>query len=154
MNKLFVTASLAATLTQPAAAITFPSLTTIYIGAGVKDNGGATNEGIATTFLCTNVSGTSATIRYLVLHAAGNIAGQTSAIVAHGATSTVSTHLTSVFPENSLATGSVEQGAVNIESTQSGVFCTAQMVDALGFPPAFMSPVHLVRVNPHPGTVE
>jgi hypothetical protein len=42
---------------------------------------------------------------------------------------------------------------LNVESTQSGVFCTAAIIDAeLG--PNYGSSPHLVRVNPHPGTVE
>jgi len=39
-TKLSIVA-LAAALTQPAAATTFPTLTTIYIGSGVRDDGGA-----------------------------------------------------------------------------------------------------------------
>ena len=152
MNKLFVAAALAAALAQPASAITFPSLTTIYVGAGVKDDGSATNLGLASTFICSNVSGAPATIRYLVLNGGGAVAGQLSFLVQHGATNTVSTHNTSTFSENNLGTGAVEQGAVNIESTESGVFCTAFIVDAAD--PGELGQLHLVRVNPHPGTVE
>ena len=43
-------------------------------------------------------------------------------------------------------------GVINIESTQSGVFCNAIFLDAAGGGLAFNLP--LVRVNPHPGTVE
>jgi len=41
--------ALAATIARPAAAVTFPSLTTIYVGSGVYDDGGAANSGIATS---------------------------------------------------------------------------------------------------------
>ena len=47
--------------TQPAGAVTFPSLTTIYVGSGVRDDGGAANLGLATTFICSNVSGVTTT---------------------------------------------------------------------------------------------
>jgi hypothetical protein len=47
----------------------------------------------------------------------------------------------------------ISQGVVNIESTQSGVFCTAEVLDAAASAPTGIAR-HLVRVNPHPGTVE
>jgi hypothetical protein len=144
--------AIVALLAGPTAAITFPSLTTIYVAAGVKDDGGAANIGLATTFMCTNVSGGPASIRYLVLNGGGAIAGQLSFQVQHGATNTVSTHSTNTFSENNLNTGAVEQGAVNIEATESGVFCTAFIVDAAD--PGELGQLHLVRVNPHPGKVE
>jgi len=155
MTKLFVAASaLTAALAQPASAVTFPSLTTIYIGSGVHDNGGATNAGTATTFHCSNVSGVTAQIRFLVLDTAAFVRGGVVVNPFHGATMTVSTHHTAAFEESAgLATGFVNAGVINIESTQSGVFCTARNIDAsLGNPVGV--PIDLVRVNPHPGTVE
>ena len=50
-------------LAAPGYAITFPSLTTIYIGSGVRDDGGGSGVGTATTFHCSNVSGVTAQIR-------------------------------------------------------------------------------------------
>lgn len=50
-------------------------------------------------------------------------------------------------------TGSVLHGTVNIEATESGVFCTAMIVDADTAGPNGIA-LNLVRVNPHPGTVE
>jgi hypothetical protein len=41
-----------------------------------------------------------------------------------------------------------------VEATNSAVFCTAAVIDAGSATPAFSMPIHLVRVNPHPGTVE
>ena len=52
-----------------------------------------------------------------------------------------------------LATGNLNGGVVNIESTQSGVFCSAVTIDAAAISPDGV-PLRLVRVNPHPGTVE
>jgi hypothetical protein len=72
----------------------------------------------------------------------------------HGVTVTFSTHATLIFFEAELATGIVNQGVVNVEATNSAVFCTAAVIDAAGNPPVFSMPLHLVRVNPHPGTVE
>jgi len=153
MKTTLTAIALAATLAQPASAITFPSLTTIYVGAGVTDDGGVDNAGIATTFICSNVSGVTTSIRFLVLSPSGAVVGSsTFGTVPHGGTVTLATHATSTFLESLMSTGQVAQGVVNIESLQSGVFCTAFVVD--GFDPVDMAPLHLVRINPHPGTVE
>jgi hypothetical protein len=151
----FVAASLlsAATLAVPstAAAVTFPSLTTIYLGTGIRDNAADGDAGIATVFNCTNVSGVSVDVRFLILAFNGAIVASHLQRISHGDTDTVSTDNTAVFSDGSvLNTGSVNQGAVNIESTESAVFCTATMVDdARG-----LTEIPLVRVNPHPGTME
>ena len=157
MRKSFAAFAFAAfALTQPATAVTFPSLTTIYVGSGVYDDANATNVGEATSIHCSNVSGVSVDVRVLILNNIGGVAGSLTRTLAHGETETFSTHLTTIFFDvnNNLATGGVAQGVVNVEATNSAVFCTAERVDAAGNPPAFMSPLHLVRVNPHPGTVE
>ena len=52
-----------------------------------------------------------------------------------------------------LIVGSLSSGTVNIEATNSGVFCTAMIVDAASGNVDGVD-LHLVRVNPHPGTVE
>jgi len=156
MKKSLFAVALAAALAQPASAVTFPSLTTIYVGSGVFDDGGADNTGEATSILCSNVSGVSAQVRVLILGDLGEVEGSLTRTLAHGATETFSTHATVIFDDvtASLATGIVDQGVVNVEATNSAVFCTAAIIDAAGNPPVFTMPLHLVRVNPHPGTVE
>jgi hypothetical protein len=154
MKTTFAALCLAATLAQPAAAITFPSLTTIYIGSGVRDDGGAAFAGTATIFHCSNVSGVNTQIRFLVLSNQGEVRGNVTRTAAHGQTLTVTTHAALSYDEGAeMATGTVNEGVINIESLQSGVFCTAKTIDA-----ALASPVgvtlYLVRVNAHPGTVE
>jgi hypothetical protein len=154
MNRYFLVGAISAIFVQPAAAITFPSLTTIYVGAGVYDTGGT---GVTGTLLrCANVSGQSATIRFLVLDELGAVAGTPQATtIPHGGSVHAATNDgTTLFGELILATGEIEKGAVvNIESTQSGVFCNAVIFDTderVGDG----SSLPLVRVNPHPGTVE
>jgi len=63
MKTIFAALTLAAALAQPAAAVTFPSLTTIYVGTGIRDDGNLSGMGVATVFPCINVSGATATIR-------------------------------------------------------------------------------------------
>jgi hypothetical protein len=150
--------ALAATLAQPAAAVTFPGLTTIYVMAGVKDSGNiAENVGVATAIQCSNVSGVTTDIRFLVLSATGSVLGSSTAMnVPHGWTIERSTHLTAAFTSEGpplIAGIPLSSGVVNIESLQSGVFCTAAIIDASTVAPDGVTP-HIVRVNPHPGTVE
>jgi hypothetical protein len=139
---------------SPASAITFSKLTTIYVGAGVRDDGGADHIGVATSFHCSNVSGLTATVRFVVLAQNGSSAGSFTANVVHGSAITVSTHATNAYIEtHSIGTGGLHPGVVNIESTQSGVFCTAEVIHAASTVPVGVSR-NLVRINPHPGTVE
>jgi hypothetical protein len=63
--------ALAATLAQPASAITFSKLTTIYLASGVYDSGGPDQTGVATVITCSNVSGQTTTVRLLFLTSSG-----------------------------------------------------------------------------------
>jgi len=151
MKHLIAVTAVAVTLAQPAAAITFPSLTTIYVGTGVVNFDAAPME---TVFNCSNVSGVTASVRFLVLDKNAVVVGNATLTPGHGGTVAVgtSTLLNSTFgTDQTLVTGTVNQGVINIESTQSGVFCNAIIVtpdagEGITLP--------LVRVNPHPGTVE
>ena len=99
------------------------------------------------------MSGVPSTIRFLVLNAIGAVEGQTHfQSLPHGFTVTVATHAVTTFDANSISTGTVNHGVVNIEATQSGVFCTAFIVDAAD--DAEMAQLHLVRINGHPGAEE
>jgi hypothetical protein len=159
MQKSLLAAALAAfaTLSGSAAAVTFPSLTTIYIGSGVRNTVDIVDAGVATSFHCTNASGLTASVRFLVLNLNGSVAGTfTEPTLQHGRTQSVATHGTVVFGnEQATSAGTViNQGSIIIESTESGVLCTAAVVDAGTAIPAFAMPLHLVRVNAHPGTVD
>jgi len=156
MKHLIAVAALAGALAQPAAAVTFPSLTTIYVGSGILDDGSPDGQGVASSIHCSNVSGVTVQVRVLVLDNGGGIQGDLTRGALHGGTLTFSTHNVAVFldADDLLATGAVTQGVVNVEATNSAVFCTAVVVDASNTIPTFMSPLHLVRVNAHPGTVE
>jgi hypothetical protein len=151
MIRTFAAAAFAAVLGQSAQAVTFPSLTTIYVVSGVYDDGGAMEAGFATSVLCTNVSGQVAQVRFLFLGIGGGVEGTHTEMIPHGATRAVSTHATEFF-EFALGTGAVAQGAANIESTESAVFCSAMIVDAASV--ADSVALHMVRVNAHPGTIE
>jgi hypothetical protein len=152
MKTYLAAVALAAALAQPASAITFASLTTIYVGTGVHDDG---DGGGATVFHCSNVSGVPTSVRFLVLEPTGAVAASSTQTLAHGATVTIATReeVSTYTTAIDIDTGAVQQGVVNIESLQSGVFCSAMSVDASANDPAGFT-LPLVRVNPHPGTVE
>jgi hypothetical protein len=59
MKKYLAAVAFAAALVQPASAITFSKLTTIYVGSGVDSFGADT----ATVLHCSNVSGVSVNLR-------------------------------------------------------------------------------------------
>jgi hypothetical protein len=155
MMKSFAAFAFAAlTLAQPASAITFPSLTTIYVGPGVF-NLEADPFFSATAFSCSNVSGQTASMRFLILGKSGSPVRIYTLSLVNGANVTIATEsIDFLSSELSLQTGNHNnEGTVSIESTQSGVFCTAMMVDPTADVPSGIA-LHLVRINPHPGTVE
>jgi hypothetical protein len=153
MKRYLAALALFSALAHPASAITFPSLTTIYVGSGVRDGGQVSNAGVATSLHCSNVSGQAASLRILVLHQEGSVAGSLLFGIAHGSTAAFSTHFAaSVTEAAEISPGVIiVRGVVNVESTQSGIFCNAVVLDAAsGVPNGVELP--LVRVNPHPGT--
>jgi hypothetical protein len=155
MKTTLTAIAFAATLAQPASAITFSKLTTIYVASGVTDSGNLPQTGVATTILCSNVSGANVQMRVLILSHVTDIKFSRTAAVAHGKVATFSTNDTLLFGDEDLLlnTGAIRQGTLNIEATNSAVFCTAAIVDAAAAIPNGID-LHLVRVNPHPGTVE
>jgi len=152
MKTYLAALAVVAALAQPASAITFSKLTTIYIGAGAIDNGGASFQGTATVIICSNVSGVSANVRAVALNHLGAVKGQFTTQVQHGATAAFLTHTVNAVGGYNLQTG-VFVGVVNVESTQSGVFCNGSLMNGADGAES-SAPLHLVRVNPHPGTVE
>ena len=102
---------------------------------------------------CSNVSGLTPTLRMQFLHANGTSAGlHIFNSVAHGATVTLATHEVAAYDAFELNVLQINSGR-SIKSTQSGVFCNASAIDASGALVVAV-PIPLVRVNPHPGTVE
>ena len=149
MKEYLAAVAFTAALVQPAAAITFPSLTTIYVASGVYSLFDAD-----TAVHCSNVSGQTAQVRVLVLMPNATVGDSTTQTVAHGATITVATSALTGYDAIVLEVGDVVVGVLNVESTQSGVFCTAHVVAQSAAAPVTGDPLHMVRVNPHPGTVE
>jgi hypothetical protein len=126
------------------------------LASGIANSSGGANTGYATTARCTNWTGATIQIRHVVRHPNGTVAGVQTYNVPGLDTLTASTHGTVFFDNESLdvAPGiTVNEGAWQILSTNPNVTCTMTVLDAsVDLPSGF--PVHLVRFNPIPGSVE
>jgi hypothetical protein len=147
MRKLLVTFA-AATLIAipPAQATSFWRPVLIYVASGVYDSGHGPGAGTATVVQCSDLSGKSANVQVHFYSSTTGYRGKDGG-------ATVSTHDVSYLDDSAVSTGVILQGFVLIESNETGVYCTAMVVDAAG-PPSSGIPLHMVRYRPHPGTVE
>ena len=151
---LVVSAALAIGMAAPASAGVNDPEVIIYRFPGVRDNGGANNTGIATSFHCTNFSGVPENIRFATRQFEGSLISNEVFFVLHLQTATVSTHETFAFgSEASLATGSVAQGTTAIAATSINIICTAMIVDAANVVPTGIA-LRGIRFNPVPGSQE
>jgi hypothetical protein len=133
---------------------TFPNSTTIYIVPSARDDGSAANTGTATVVGCTNVSGVTVTVRFLALNFFGTPVADRTTSIANGATVAASTHNTVSYNEAILLnSGPLSQGAIDVESTNAAVFCTAMTINAAASFPEGVD-LHVVRVNGLAGTQE
>jgi hypothetical protein len=160
MKRIFTAAIAVATIALagpvPVRATTFPVLTTIYFAAGVVDNSLSEEFGINTAIDCSNLSGQSANVQYMFRRKDGTIAGHILISLANLRAQTVTTTGNVDFlDEIELETGVLFGGTVQVQSTQSAVYCSAMLTNANGGEtgPAGVA-LHMVRLNPHPGTVE
>jgi hypothetical protein len=127
----------------------------IYVISGVRDNAAAINTGVATSFHCTNLSGVSESLAFVVQAFDGAVVTSTTFTVPSNHTWTASTHGTVLFNEDAfLSEGAdIDQGIALIYSTTLYMFCSAMIVDASVANPVGIS-LHMVRVNPIAGTTE
>ena len=117
---LAVALAVFAILSGSAVAVTFPSLTTIYIGSGARDSAQGPNLGLATVIHCSNVSVLTASVRILLLHSNGSMAGvHTFNSVVHGSTVSLATHPVAAYYSTDLNVLEINSGVVNIEVRHS-----------------------------------
>jgi hypothetical protein len=132
----------------------FPALTPIYRITGIRDNGGAPQAGIATVFHCSNPTGVTQQVRFVVRGFTNSLVANATFSILLGGTFSVGTHDTLLFFEDGLlATGIVGQGRGTIDATSPLVHCTAMIVDAATAIPNGIE-LNMVRLNPAPGTME
>ena len=124
----------------------------IYVAAGAAD---WINPVVVSTVVgCTNLSGQNATVRWSFFKGDnGSLLGSLAQVVPHARTVFVRTHNGLGFYGGlNVSTAEEFDGMVIVYSTQSAVFCSAVVAN----PPAseLQVDLHMVRFNPHPGTVE
>ena len=117
----FILSIFAALATTSASAITFPSLTTIYVGGGLYSISG---QGVLAIH-CANASGVRVTVRVLLLYSTGTFLDSATTEVTHGETAAFSTNSHAFF-EIDMDTPDFTGGLINIEATESGVFCNVR----------------------------
>jgi len=125
----------------------------LYRFTGVHDNGGASGTGVATTFHCTNFSGTGESIRIVVRDSVAGVVANTAITASHLQTKTFTTHVVFLYGGSPLNTGAVMQGTAAIAATSTSVVCTAMTIDAASTSPVGIA-LHGVRFNPIPGSQE
>ena len=151
----WITAAAALSFVQPVQAATSDPEVIIYRFTGVTDNGEGAGLGSATTFHCTNFSGTSETIRFVTRGSNGTLVSNQANAIGHLVTLTASTHNTLAYREDlTFATGAVLQGTTAIAATSINIICTAMTIDAAN--PLRPDGVALrgIRFAPIPGSQE
>jgi len=125
----------------------------IYRFPGVFDTGSGVNQGVATSFHCTNFSGVNETIRFVTRSSAGSLLSNAAFTIEHLETFTASTHATHMYADDDLNTGFVTQGTTAIAATSTNVICTAVTLDASSAVPNGFA-LRGIRFNPAPGSQE
>ena len=133
----------------------FPNLTVIYVVPGVRDDGGAFNAGVATSFHCTNTDTQLRQLRFTLRGPIGNLVANATYNVPPQFAFTASTHFTNLYREDvQLAAGFiVDEGTTYISATSPSIFCTAMTVDAASTSPNGIA-LHMIRRNPASGSEE
>jgi hypothetical protein len=147
-------AALAIGMAAPASAAVGDPEVIIYRASGVRDTGGGAFTGLATAFHCTNFSGVSESIRFVVRNTTGALLANQAVTVPHLNTVTVATkEIGSYLITNNLNTNPIEQGTAAIAATSINVTCTVWVVQANITTPEGIA-LHMTRFNPAPGTQE
>ena len=156
---LTAVAGIASVLSAPApdralGAIGDPELI-LYRFPGVRDDGGGLNAGVATSVHCTNFSGTTETIRYVVRNLVSEVLANSTLLIPHLHSRTASTHLTALYVEQlDLQTGVMTLGTIAIAATSTSIICTAMTIDAASGASPIGIALRGIRFNPVPGRQE
>jgi len=126
----------------------------IYRFPGTADNGGASGTGFATVFHCTNFSGVTEVIRFVMRDGlTTTIKGNFDTPIDHLVTKTIATKNPSAYTAViSLNTGAFK-GTTAIAATSPNIICTAMTINAGLAEPVGVS-LRGIRFNPAPGSQE
>ena len=138
----------------PPLATTDP-LVRLYRISGVRDNGAGNEAGIATSFHCTSASTVDESVRIIVRHFDGTLAGSRTFTLAPRRTVTISTHFTRLFFEDAVLSRGIviNSGSAEILATSVEIFCSGMIVNAATALPDGIT-LHVVRFNAATGSQE
>jgi len=127
----------------------------LYRFAGVRDDGGGIGMGVATVFHCTNFSGVTETIRFVLRDFDATLISNRTVNIAHLRTIAVSTHDDVAYAHTDFLSSAtpIMEGSLAIAATTTSIVCTAMTIDASNPVPVGVS-LHGVRFSPIPGTEE
>ncbi|MCB0166507.1 MAG: hypothetical protein KDI79_19925 [Anaerolineae bacterium] len=129
-------------------------LTVQYMFTGAANHPTAATRQIATTVHCTNFGSTDIQAEIQFFSVGAVVPYTQTATIVTNRTWTFSTQNTAVFREDTIMnTGILEQGSGRILADDPQLICTAQLLDPIGNPPAFMARLPLFdRYGHRPGT--
>ena len=123
-------------------------LTLLYRFSGVRD-GNAGPWAIATAVFCSNPTASPVTIRLRMFGLSGIKYADVFYTVEPFYTHTAVSRSIATYPLNlNLNISAISQGMGEIRVSNTRVLCTAQVIDALGAPPAFVSSLRMERYEP------
>src|SRR5262249_51248992 len=129
---LLVSAALATGMAAPALGGVDDPEVIIYRFSGVRDDGAVAGAGVATVIHCSNFSGATESLRFVLRGFDATIKKNTAIPIAHLNTLMAITHVTMAYPGIfvALATGAVFGGMATIAATSTNIVCTANTIDA------------------------
>ncbi len=120
--------------------------------SGVTDDGakGAATRKEATSILCTNFAPASSQIEVQLYQWSGALIYTATVTAAPNATYTFSTQNTTIYFDDVIfgtggGTNSIFQGAGQVWTELNRVFCTAEVLDPLGYPPEFATSLEMFQ---------
>ena len=132
----------------------FPNLTQIYVASGVRDNGGASETGVATVIHCTNFTAAQQQLRILIRNWNNVVVTNNALAIPSLNTVTLATHNTNAFSSINLTNATtISQGSLRIFATAPQITCTAMVIDASTVAPIGTN-LHVVRHNAWANTQE
>lgn len=142
--------SLSALRQAPAAAS--DPMKILYRVSGLKDSGGAANEGLASVIVCTSFSQTPENIRVGVYGHTGTVLTNSTYGISARQTGAFSTRANTSYTGNVLSVSPFPFGFAVVSASTTNLHCSASIINAGVLGQGYG--LHMTRFNPHPGSVE
>lgn len=125
---------------------------TLYRVSGLKDSGGADNQGLVTVILCTNFSQEGEYLKVGLYDYSGTVLANSTYYMNSRRTAAFMTRGNTSYTGTQISIPVVNSGFAVISSTTTNLHCSASVINAGVVGQGFA--LHMVRYNPHPGSVE